>query len=300
MHSKLAFHNRPVRTGLAVLGLAALALSCAARLAHAATITISDQASCEAAGGEWDRELPNGCLFISPYTVNAGDSLQLHVQTFFESNLTNTGTLHVSPSASVGVGGNATNSGIITLNGRLRINNTLDNAATGRITVNNLGELQLFGPAPVLNNEGVVTITSGGELDNEGTVNNNNLIEVACGGSLSGTGTYTGTPVQTSACPPDADHDGVPDEADACLASDLSATVVIEGCDSRAENDVLPDGCTIADLVTTCLEDASTPIRALLCITRLTKDLRRDGALSAREAVGIVGCTVRSLFPDED
>jgi hypothetical protein len=96
---------------------------------------------------------------------------------------------------------------------------------------------------------------------------------------------------------PDTDGDDVPDTEDSCPDSDLRATVVIDGCNSRAANDLFADGCTIADLVINCLEDSSTQIRALLCTTRLTKDLRREGALSAREAIQILGCTGRSLFP---
>lgn len=405
MHSQLAFLNRTARTGLAVLVLAALALSFSARPAHAATITISDQASCQAAGGLWDG-FSQECNFSNPYTVNTGDTLQLNVDTVFFSSLTNNGTLNVSQSAFVTASGNATNSGTINLNDRLRFRNTIDNASTGSINVNNFGLLELFGGVPVLNNDGVVTITSGGELFNDGTVNNHNLIEVACGGSLSGTGTYTGNPVQTpSDCTPpgvtvnqaasqadptntspinftavfsepvfdftdadvalsgtagattavvtggpttfniavsgmttggtvsaaipagaatdaagngntaststdnsvtfgfdvaDDDQDGVPNDEDECPDSDLSATVVIDGCNSGAENDLFTDGCTISDLVTNCLEDSSTRIRALLCTTRLTKDLRHDGALSVREAIGILACTVRSLFPDDD
>ena len=102
MHSQLVFLNCTARTGLAVLVLAALALSFSARPAHAATITISDQASCQAAMGLWSGPSQE-CGFSNPYTVNTGDTLQLNVGTNFFSSLTNNGTLNVSQSAFVTV-----------------------------------------------------------------------------------------------------------------------------------------------------------------------------------------------------
>lgn len=112
-------------------------------------------------------------------------------------------------------------------------------------------------------------------------------------GRPDGIGTWTITEVPTD----DPDHDGVPNDADACPNSDLSATVIIDGCDSRAQNDLLTDGCTISDLVTNCLEESSTRLRALLCVTRLTKDLRKAGDIRVQESIRILSCTVKSLFP---
>ena len=47
----------------------------------------------------------------------------------------------------------------------------------------------------------------------------------------------------------DSDGDGIPDDEDNCPNSDLSDTVVIDGCDSGVANTLLSDGCTIADLI---------------------------------------------------
>ena len=47
----------------------------------------------------------------------------------------------------------------------------------------------------------------------------------------------------------DSDGDGVLDVVDAHPNSDLSPTVVVNGCDSGVANDVLPSGSSIADLV---------------------------------------------------
>lgn len=45
----------------------------------------------------------------------------------------------------------------------------------------------------------------------------------------------------------DFDGDGVPDDEDRCRASDLSADVVIEGCQTGVPNSLLRVGCTISD-----------------------------------------------------
>ena len=49
--------------------------------------------------------------------------------------------------------------------------------------------------------------------------------------------------------PTDIDSDGVTDEVDACQESDLTPTVVVEGCDSGVDNVLFDDGCSLADLV---------------------------------------------------
>src|SRR5215216_7082882 len=78
--------------------------------ARAATITISDQISCEAAGGTWN---PNTCFFDT-YTLAAGDTLQTNVSVQFES-LTNNGTIVANSRLSI-VSLTNTTSGNITSN----------------------------------------------------------------------------------------------------------------------------------------------------------------------------------------
>lgn len=46
----------------------------------------------------------------------------------------------------------------------------------------------------------------------------------------------------------DSDGDGIPDDEEACSDSDLSATVVIDSCDSGVENQLFDDGYTILAL----------------------------------------------------
>ncbi len=82
----------------------------------------------------------------------------------------------------------------------------------------------------------------------------------------------------------DDDGDSVFNELDACPASDLSQTVVIGGEDSGVENDLLADGCTIADLTADALEaDLSR-----MDFVQLLLGLKADGDLTGQELGAIL------------
>ena len=73
-----------------------------------------------------------------------------------------------------------------------------------------------------------------------------------------------------------SDADGVPDGADNCIGSDLAVTVVINGCDSRAGNDLQSNGCSVADDVAECgVKFANKPLQELACVAKETDRLRR-------------------------
>ena len=96
----------------------------------------------------------------------------------------------------------------------------------------------------------------------------------------------------------DTDGDGVIDAADACPTSELSATVVIAGCDSGVENTLLVEeefgnGCTIADLILDIAADASTHGQFVRGVAHLTNDLKKAGILSGSEKGAIQSCASR-------
>ncbi|HEX9689550.1 MAG TPA: lamin tail domain-containing protein [Thermoanaerobaculia bacterium] len=95
----------------------------------------------------------------------------------------------------------------------------------------------------------------------------------------------------------DIDGDGVPDDSDACDASSSSATVVIDGCDSGAENDLFSDGCKITDRIDDCAASAVTHDDFTACVTQLTNDLKRDGFITNKEKAGIQKCAGRARIP---
>jgi hypothetical protein len=85
---------------------------------------------------------------------------------------------------------------------------------------------------------------------------------------------------------PDTDGDGIPDTEDECPDSDLSPTVVIDGCDSGVPNTLFPTGCTISDLIAKCADVTS-------CIAKLTNDLKRDGIITGAEKGAIQSCAAK-------
>jgi hypothetical protein len=95
----------------------------------------------------------------------------------------------------------------------------------------------------------------------------------------------------------DADGDGVPDDVDECPNSDLSATVVIDGCDSEVPNTLFPSGCTISDLITECAEGASNHGQFMNCVSSLTDGLKADGVITGPQKDAIQHCAARADIP---
>jgi hypothetical protein len=93
-----------------------------------------------------------------------------------------------------------------------------------------------------------------------------------------------------------SDADGVPDGADNCIGSDLHTTVVIDGCDSRAGNDLQANGCSVADDVGECaVKYANKPLHELACVVKETDRLRRAKIISTKEQAGILVCSLLTL-----
>ncbi len=83
----------------------------------------------------------------------------------------------------------------------------------------------------------------------------------------------------------DIDDDGVPNDVDPHPQSDLSPTVLVNGCDSGVDNFVLPSGSSIADLVTDAVNSGDED-----ALEDLLEDLEDDGTLSEDEAEAIEDC----------
>jgi probable HAF family extracellular repeat protein len=97
--------------------------------------------------------------------------------------------------------------------------------------------------------------------------------------------------------PPDADGDGIPDRDDDCPESDLSATVVIDGCDSGVPNRLLPGGCTIADRIEECAGSAPNHRRFVKCVGRILVELKRARLITGPQSKTIYRCARRSSIP---
>jgi hypothetical protein len=110
-------------------------------------------------------------------------------------------------------------------------------------------------------------------------------------------GQVVGDIVVRAASATDADGDGVPDAEDECPASNVRPTVVIDGCNSGVTNLVFDDGCTIADLVTNCAEEAKNHGMFVSCVAHVSNDLKRTGAIGEKQKGALQRCAATASKP---
>ena len=95
----------------------------------------------------------------------------------------------------------------------------------------------------------------------------------------------------------DSDGDGIADDDDECPDSDLNATVVIDGCDSKVTNTLFAGGCTISDLVAACAEGASRHGQFVSCVARMAGDLKSAGIITGQQRGAIQACADQADIP---
>ena len=98
-------------------------------------------------------------------------------------------------------------------------------------------------------------------------------------------------------CDPDDDGDGVLDEDDACAASDLSATVTVESCDSGVTNTLFTNGCSISDDIAGFAASANNHGGFVSSVSKYLNGLKKDGLLSGRDKGAIMSCVAGSSLP---
>jgi hypothetical protein len=84
---------------------------------------------------------------------------------------------------------------------------------------------------------------------------------------------------------------------DECSNSDLSATVIIDGCNTGVPNTLFPRGCTISDLIAACAEGASNHGHFVSCISHLTNDLKKAGTITGPQKGAIQSCAAQANIP---
>ena len=99
-------------------------------------------------------------------------------------------------------------------------------------------------------------------------------------------------------CEADADRDGLIDDCDACPGSDLSDTIVIDGCNAEVAN-LMPDGngCTMADQIAECAEGARNHGGFVSGVAHLSNGWKRDGLISGGEKGSIQQCAAQANIP---
>ena len=96
---------------------------------------------------------------------------------------------------------------------------------------------------------------------------------------------------------PDADLDGVSDTVDQCLGSNLSPTVVIDGCNSGVPNTFFFSGCTITDLVMNCAPGARNHGAFVSCVAQVTNNLKKSGIITGAQKGAIQSCAAKADIP---
>ena len=100
--------------------------------------------------------------------------------------------------------------------------------------------------------------------------------------------------------PPDTDADGVPDRADACVLSDLSPTVIIDGCNSETSNLLGADGCTFSDRISEAAAGALNHGGFVSSVSQLMNAAKKAGLVSGAQRAAVVSCAARSDLPSVD
>lgn len=93
--------------------------------------------------------------------------------------------------------------------------------------------------------------------------------------------------------PADDDGDGVPNDIDAFPNSDLSDTVVVDGCDSGVANALFANGATMNDLIAEVVAGGNHG-QIVSAVSAFTNDWKADGIISGRENGKITSCIARS------
>ena len=96
----------------------------------------------------------------------------------------------------------------------------------------------------------------------------------------------------------DLDLDGIADDEDGCLDSDLGPTVVIDGCDSTVANVTwYRTGCTTSDYVTACEYNAIDHGGFVSCVNEFINSVEHKGFLTQGEKGRLNNCVARAKLP---
>ncbi len=91
-----------------------------------------------------------------------------------------------------------------------------------------------------------------------------------------------------------SDGDGVPDGKDSCIGSDLRRTVFFGRCNTRAGNDLMASGCSLADSYDEC--DGKRPVAYAACIAKKTAEFRKAKLIKPIEEIGILLCALDQIL----
>lgn len=88
----------------------------------------------------------------------------------------------------------------------------------------------------------------------------------------------------------DTDGDGVTDNLDSFINSNLDSTVNLGDCDSAVENHLFADGSTMMDLILQCADNASNHGQFVSCVSLLTNTWKEAGLITGAQKGLIMSC----------
>lgn len=92
----------------------------------------------------------------------------------------------------------------------------------------------------------------------------------------------------------DSDGDGVDDDMDMCPDSDLSLTIMIDGCDSGVDNTLFSTGCSVNDQVAECAANATNHGSFVSCVSDTINLLKKEGLVSGKEKGAVQKCAAKA------
>jgi len=96
---------------------------------------------------------------------------------------------------------------------------------------------------------------------------------------------------------PDSDGDGVPDDEDSCPSSNLTPTVIIDGCNTGVTNIVFANGCSIFDKISAIAATSRNHGQFVSGVAHLTSEFVRTNQISGTEKGRIDSCAARARIP---
>jgi hypothetical protein len=89
----------------------------------------------------------------------------------------------------------------------------------------------------------------------------------------------------------------VADDDDACVFSDVTPTVVIDGCDSGTPNLPAGDGCTFSDEIAAAAAAATTHGEFVSSVTELMNAAQQADLISGAQKGAVVSCAAGAVIP---
>jgi hypothetical protein len=156
-----------------------------------------------------------------------------------------------------------------------------------------LGRARLYAPFPVV---------GGSSVSHYDTVATRNLLmEPAINGDLTHNVTapddLTLELLRDVGWFPDADLDGIADGVDCEPHSDLSPTIVIDGCNTGVTNTLFANGCSVSDLISHISANSGNHGNFVSGVSQLTNALRNAGLITGRQKGTIESCSAGSNLP---